>query len=97
VRRFGRQKVLAAWKSRFATIVRLRGGNAFTLLAAVRGFLGKRSTAEAVKWLQKQEHCDEAKRDVNAAAHSLLQDTRSLGQPKLFAALRPESFPIISP
>ena len=77
VRRFGRHKVLAAWKRAFATIVCIRGGNAFTLLAAVHGFLGELSAAEAVEWLQKQQHCDEANRDVNATAHALLKDTRS--------------------
>ena len=68
--RFGRHKLLAARKGAFATIVRIRRGNAFALFAAVRGFLGELSGAETIERLQKQEDCEDANRDVNAAEHS---------------------------
>ena len=77
MRRFGRHKLLAARKGSFATIVSIRRRNTFALLAAVRGFLGELSAAEAVERLQEQENCDDANRNVNAAAHSLLNNTKS--------------------
>jgi hypothetical protein len=46
MRRFGRQKLLAAWKGAFAAIICIRGGNAFALFAAIRGFLGEWPAAE---------------------------------------------------
>ena len=76
VRRFGRHKLLAARNRAFAAIVRIRGAVAFALLAAVGGLLREWSAAEAVERLQEQEDGDEADGDVNAATHSLLNDTR---------------------
>src|SRR5438552_1292253 len=70
MRRFGCHKLLAARKGAFATIVRTRRRNTFAFFAAVRGFLGEWSAAEAVERLQEQEDCYQADRNVNAAMHS---------------------------
>jgi len=62
--------LFAAWKGAFAAIVCIRRWNAFAPFAALRGFLGELSAAEAVERLQEQEDCYEADRNVNAATHS---------------------------
>jgi hypothetical protein len=64
--------LLAAGKSPFAAIVRAGRGNAFTLFAAIRSFLGELPAAEAVKRPHEQEDCHEADRYVNAATHFYL-------------------------
>ena len=69
-RRLRLQKLLAPGKGAFAAIVRTRRRNTFTFFAAVRGFLGELSGAEAVERLQEQEDCHQADRNVNAAMHS---------------------------
>ena len=77
MRRFGCHKLLAARKGAFAAIVCIRRWNAFAPFAALRGFLGELSAAEAVERLQEQEDCDDANRDVNATTHTLLHDAYS--------------------
>ena len=64
--------MLAARESAFAAIVCISRRNTFPFFAAFRGFRGELSAAKAVERLEKQEHCDDADRNVDSPPHALL-------------------------
>ncbi len=66
----GCDNFFTAGKRTFAAIV-AGGWSALASLAAIGGLFRKFAAAEAVEWLEQQEDCQQADRDMNAAMHSI--------------------------
>jgi hypothetical protein len=64
-----RRKLIIVRHSVLATLVRIRRRNALAFEATILSLATRGAGSEAIKGPEKQDHCHQADRDVNAAPH----------------------------
>jgi dienelactone hydrolase len=69
VSRFQRRKFIMVGDSVFAALVGFCCGSTLTLQAAFHRLTLRGAAREAIKRPEKQNHCNQADRDVKAASH----------------------------